>query len=70
MNTSNITLGLKRTERIGKDIIKEYLWSGIKVVYINNDVTKETYEEAIKRLNNIDLPIKREINSVASSQLA
>ena len=70
MNTSNITLGLKRTERIGKDIIKEYLSSGIKVVYINNDVTKETYEEAIKRLNNIDLPIKREINSVASSQLA
>jgi len=70
MNTSNITLGLKRTERIGKDIIKEYLWSGIKVVYINNDVTKETYEEAIKRLNNIDLPIKREINVVASSQLA
>jgi hypothetical protein len=47
---------INRTTRIGSDIIKEYYWAGIYVVYINNNITKETYEEAVKRLTDMVLP--------------
>ena len=47
-----------RQIRIGDDIIREYYWSGVYVVYINSNITKETYKEAIERLTPIVSPIK------------
>ena len=51
-------MDVNRQIRIGDDLIKEYYWSNKYVVYINSNITKETYEEAIERLTPIVSPIK------------
>jgi hypothetical protein len=43
-----------RYEEVGDNIIEEYWWNGKLVVYVNNFLTYETFEQACEKLKERD----------------
>jgi len=44
-------MDVNRQTIINGNKIQEYYWANHYVTYINNNITKETYEEAVNRIN-------------------